>query len=177
MTRRRRSKEVTPDVALPVAGTDALPGSAEKIEVLAGRYAAGKMLFAGGDVIEDESRRNHFVRSKNGTDVNTGIAVSLAGEGGKKRRAIKTVKSEANSIQSGGILVGSRLRAFFARLMRTRKLTYGQLEEMTGVPKGHVYNIVTGRHVNPRISTLYMMAVGLGVSLDEMLDYRPGRAV
>ena len=52
---------------------------------------------------------------------------------------------------------------------KERKLTQAKLASNIGIPSKHLSDIETGRRV-PRIPTLARLAVGLGVTIDELVN-------
>ncbi len=64
-------------------------------------------------------------------------------------------------------VIGKRLRDICAE----RKLTVNALAMLSGMTQSTLADVVSGRTKNPKIKTLHKIAVGLGMSLSELLDF------
>jgi|GEM_PF-2226665 len=58
-------------------------------------------------------------------------------------------------------------------LMRQQNKTPTSIERDTGLNKNTIYSITTGKHTNPSLSTLRLLAMGLNVSVEALIidDY------
>ena len=56
-------------------------------------------------------------------------------------------------------------------LCRKRGITINKLATMSGVKQSTLDNIVRGQTKNPRVKTLHKLAIGLNVTLAELVDF------
>ena len=56
-------------------------------------------------------------------------------------------------------------------LCRKRGITINKLATMSGVKQSTLDNIVRGQTKNPRVKTLHKLAIGLNMTLSELVDF------
>ena len=56
-------------------------------------------------------------------------------------------------------------------LCTERNITVNKLASLSGITQSTVENIVSGKTKNPKLKTLHKLAVGLGMSVSELLDF------
>ena len=56
-------------------------------------------------------------------------------------------------------------------LCRKRGITINKLATMSGVKQSTLDNIVRGQTKNPRVKTLHKLAIGLNMTLAELVDF------
>lgn len=54
-------------------------------------------------------------------------------------------------------------------LMRQQNKTPTSIEKDTGLSKNTIYSITTGKHNNPSLSTLRLLAIGLNVKIESLI--------
>jgi len=52
-----------------------------------------------------------------------------------------------------------------------RKITINKLATLSGITQSTVDNIIKGTTKNPKLKTLHKLAVGLDISISELLDF------
>lgn len=58
------------------------------------------------------------------------------------------------------------------RLCEERKITINKLATLSGITQSTVENIMSGKTKNPKLKTLHKLALGLGLTVSELLDFR-----
>lgn len=56
-------------------------------------------------------------------------------------------------------------------LCRERKITVNKLSTLSGITQSTVENIMAGKTKNPKLKTLHKLAVGLDMTVSELLDF------
>lgn len=139
--------------------TEALPGSPDKLKVLAERAARRQELHVDGDVIADPARALAVRVTGNGTMVVMGTQEVIGVEPGE----FTTVKNSAESF-------GDRLH----RLRRKRDWGLKTLSNRTGISPAALCQYENGGRM-PILPQLIRLADALEVSLDELVGRRyPG---
>jgi transcriptional regulator with XRE-family HTH domain len=67
------------------------------------------------------------------------------------------------------LLTNETLGQRITHYRKERPLTQAKLAAIAGIPSKHLSDIETGRKV-PRITTLARLAVGLGVTIEELVE-------
>ena len=57
------------------------------------------------------------------------------------------------------------------RLCEERKITINKLATLSGITQSTVENIMSGKTKNPKLKTLHKLALGLGMTVSEFLDF------
>lgn len=57
------------------------------------------------------------------------------------------------------------------KLCEEKNITINRLATLSGITQSTVENIVSGKTKNPKLKTLHKLAVGLGMSISELLDF------
>lgn len=57
------------------------------------------------------------------------------------------------------------------RLCDERKITINKLATLSGITQSTVENIMSGKTRNPKLKTLHKLALGLGMTVSELLDF------
>lgn len=57
------------------------------------------------------------------------------------------------------------------RLCEERNITINKLAALSGITQSTVENIMSGKTKNPKLKTLHKLAVGLNLTLSELLDF------
>lgn len=57
------------------------------------------------------------------------------------------------------------------RLCEERKITINKLANLSGITQSTVENIMSGKTKNPKLKTLHKLALGLGMTVSELLDF------
>lgn len=57
------------------------------------------------------------------------------------------------------------------RLCEERKITINKLATLSGITQSTVENIMSGKTRNPKLKTLHKLALGLGMTVSELLDF------
>jgi len=52
-----------------------------------------------------------------------------------------------------------------------RKLTVNKLATLSGITQSTVQDLITGKTKNPKLKTLHKIAVGLNMTVSELLDF------
>lgn len=146
---RQRARQDSSDAARQAMPTSALPGSAEKIEVLARRAARREQMHVAGDVLEDTGRALHWEQRGNGVFV---------------AAATREVRAEPGDAGPGPISFGDRLR----QLRLEAGLLLRHLARRSGVSSACLSRLENGDRL-PSIGTLISLAVALDCSLDELV--------
>jgi DNA-binding XRE family transcriptional regulator len=126
--------------------TPALPGTPEKIAVLAERARLGQQLFVRGDaVLEDDTR---------------GLLLTVYSRSGR------------NKVVGETVLSGQPDQVDFPRWLRKHRtmaeLTVTELSRLSGLSRDTLYALENGLQ-DPTLSTLLKLARGLSLSLSELL--------
>lgn len=58
-----------------------------------------------------------------------------------------------------------------AALCTENKITVNKLSTLAGVSQSTVNNIMSGNTKNPKLKTLHKLAVGLGITVSQLLDF------
>lgn len=56
-------------------------------------------------------------------------------------------------------------------LCREREITVNKLSTLSGITQSTVENIMAGKTKNPKLKTLHKLAVGLDMTVSELLDF------
>lgn len=57
------------------------------------------------------------------------------------------------------------------RLCDEKKITINKLATLSGITQSTVENIMSGKTKNPKLKTLHKLALGLGMTVSELLDF------
>lgn len=57
------------------------------------------------------------------------------------------------------------------QLCEERKITINKLATLSGITQSTVENIMSGKTKNPKLKTLHKLALGLGMTVSELLDF------
>ena len=57
------------------------------------------------------------------------------------------------------------------RLCKEKKITVNKLATLSGITQSTVENIMSGKTKNPKLKTLHKLALGLGMTVSELLDF------
>ena len=57
------------------------------------------------------------------------------------------------------------------RLCEKKKITINKLATLSGITQSTVENIMSGKTKNPKLKTLHKLAIGLDMTLSELLDF------
>lgn len=57
------------------------------------------------------------------------------------------------------------------RLCEERKITINKLATLSGITQSTVENIMSGKTKNPKLKTLHKLALGLELTVSELLDF------
>lgn len=57
------------------------------------------------------------------------------------------------------------------RLCEEKKITINKLSTLSGITQSTVENIMSGKTKNPKLKTLHKLALGLGMTVSELLDF------
>lgn len=63
------------------------------------------------------------------------------------------------------------IRCRLQALIDERGLTVNRLATLSGITQSTVENVVHGKTRNPKLKTLHRLAVGLGMTVSELLDF------
>ncbi|MGI6502335.1 MAG: helix-turn-helix domain-containing protein [Anaerostipes sp.] len=58
------------------------------------------------------------------------------------------------------------------QLCEERKITINKLATLSGITQSTVENIMSGKTKNPKLKTLHKLALGLGMTVSELLDFQ-----
>ena len=56
-------------------------------------------------------------------------------------------------------------------LCKERNITVNKLATLSGITQSTVENIISGKTKNPKLKTLHKLAIGLNMSVSELLDF------
>ena len=56
-------------------------------------------------------------------------------------------------------------------LCRQKEITVNKLATLSGITQSTVENIMSGKTVNPKLKTLHKLAIGLNMTVSELLDF------
>lgn len=56
-------------------------------------------------------------------------------------------------------------------LCTQRKITINKLSTLSGITQSTVENIISGKTKNPKLKTLHKLAIGLDMTVSELLDF------
>lgn len=56
-------------------------------------------------------------------------------------------------------------------LCRERDITINKLATLSGITQSTLENIISGKTVNPKLKTLHRIAIGLDMTVSELLDF------
>ena len=56
-------------------------------------------------------------------------------------------------------------------ICRQRNITVNKLANISGISQSTVENIIAGKTKNPKLKTLHKIAVGLNMTVSELLDF------
>ncbi len=56
-------------------------------------------------------------------------------------------------------------------ICKQRRITVNKLATMSGITQSTVENIMAGKTKNPKLKTLHKIAVGLNMTVSELLDF------
>lgn len=56
-------------------------------------------------------------------------------------------------------------------ICKERKLTTNKLSTLSGITQSTVQDLITGKSKNPKLKTLHKIAIGLNMTLSELLDF------
>lgn len=56
-------------------------------------------------------------------------------------------------------------------ICRQRNITVNKLANISGITQSTVENIIAGKTKNPKLKTLHKIAVGLNMTVSELLDF------
>lgn len=57
------------------------------------------------------------------------------------------------------------------RLCKEQHITINKLATLSGITQSTVENIMSGKTKNPKLKTLHKLAIGLGMTVSELLDF------
>lgn len=57
------------------------------------------------------------------------------------------------------------------QLCKERSITINKLATLSGITQSTVENIMSGKTKNPKLKTLHKLALGLGMTVSELLDF------
>lgn len=57
------------------------------------------------------------------------------------------------------------------RLCKEKKITINKLATLSGITQSTAENIMSGKTKNPKLKTLHKLALGLGMTVSELLDF------
>lgn len=57
------------------------------------------------------------------------------------------------------------------RLCEEKKISINKLDALSGITQSTVENIMSGKIKNPKLKTLHKLALGLGMTVSELLDF------
>ena len=58
-----------------------------------------------------------------------------------------------------------------AELCKKRNITINKLATLSGITQSTVENIMSGKTKNPKLKTLHKLAIGLDMTVSELLDF------
>jgi len=57
------------------------------------------------------------------------------------------------------------------KLCEEQHITINKLATLSGITQSTVENIMSGKTKNPKLKTLHKLAIGLGITVSELLDF------
>lgn len=63
------------------------------------------------------------------------------------------------------------IRLRLQNLIDQRGITVNRLATLSGITQSTVENVIHGKTRNPKLKTLHRLAVGLGMTVSELLDF------
>ncbi|GFI33334.1 MAG: helix-turn-helix transcriptional regulator [Lachnospiraceae bacterium] len=57
------------------------------------------------------------------------------------------------------------------KLCQEQGITINKLATLSGITQSTVENIISGKTKNPKLKTLHKLAIGLGMTVSELLDF------
>ncbi len=165
--------------ALPPLPPLPLPASLERLTLLVERAAMGEPLHQPGDVLSDPAQVVYRARSRNGQDrrMRDRQQVQATPEVGER---VKKVSRQRDTFQGSHrrlvfvvaptTELASRLRA----LRAARKASFGQVSAATGISRQAIQHLECGRHRNPHLCVLVLLANYFDVSLDSLVGRKVG---
>lgn len=57
------------------------------------------------------------------------------------------------------------------RLCEEKNITINKLSTLSGITQSTVENIMSGKTKNPKLKTLHKLALGLGMTVSQLLDF------
>ena len=57
------------------------------------------------------------------------------------------------------------------QICRDRNITVNQLSTLSGITHSTIHDLITGKTKNPTLKTLHKIAVGLEMTVSELLDF------
>lgn len=58
-----------------------------------------------------------------------------------------------------------------SQLCKEKNITINKLATLSGITQSTVENIMSGKTRNPKLKTLHKLALGLGMTVSELLDF------
>jgi transcriptional regulator with XRE-family HTH domain len=58
-----------------------------------------------------------------------------------------------------------------SQLCEEKNITINKLATLSGITQSTVENIMSGKTKNPKLKTLHKLALGLGITVSELLDF------
>lgn len=56
-------------------------------------------------------------------------------------------------------------------ICKERNLTTNKLSTLSGITQSTIQDLITGKSKNPKLKTLHKIAIGLNITLSELLDF------
>lgn len=63
------------------------------------------------------------------------------------------------------------IRKRLTDICKERRITTNQLATLSGITQSTINDLVTGKTKNPKLKTLHKIAVGLDMTVSELLDF------
>ena len=63
------------------------------------------------------------------------------------------------------------IRKLISEWAQERNITVNKLATLSGITQSTVENIMSGKTKNPKLKTLHKLAIGLNMSVSELLDF------
>lgn len=79
------------------------------------------------------------------------------------------MKQDGGSI--GHMTYSDAIRLRLQNLIDQRGITVNRLATLSGITQSTVENVIHGKTRNPKLKTLHRLAVGLGMTVSELLDF------
>ena len=57
-------------------------------------------------------------------------------------------------------------------ICRERKITINKLATLSGITRSTMRDLMTGKTKNPKLKTLHKIAIGLNMTVSELLDFK-----